>query len=63
MGDLHLTPEMIAGIEALSERIGVSQDTILRRAIFSYLAKFDPPAPEPEPEVSNVVSLHGGGNG
>ena len=41
MSDLALTPEMIDGIEKLAKRLEVKPETVLRRAVFSYLAKLN----------------------
>ena len=52
---LQLTEDMIAAIEMISERVGCRPETVLRRMVFTYAAKYsDKPT---KPDTTNVVSL------
>lgn len=54
---LQLTDDMIAAIEMISQRVGCRPETVLRRMVFSYAAKYsDKPM---KPDTTNVVSLRG----
>lgn len=54
---LQLTDDMIAAIEKIAKRAGSQPETVLRRMVFSYAAKYsDKPM---KPDTTNVVSLRG----
>jgi hypothetical protein len=51
----ELNEDMIAAITKVSDRVGCLPQTVLRRMVFSYAAKYsDKPK---EPDTTNVVSL------
>lgn len=56
MADLALTPEMIEAINRVASRHEVNPKTVLLRMVFSYAAKMDRSAIEPE--ATNVIALH-----
>ena len=51
----ELTDDMCAAIEIMAKRFDCTQQSILKRMIFSYAAKFEEPASKPD--MTNVVSL------
>jgi hypothetical protein len=51
----QLSEEMIAAINRVAYRMGVSPVSVLKRAIFTYTGKFD--RPMQQADATNVVSL------
>lgn len=56
---MNLTPEMIEAIDQVAKRMQATPASVLKRAIFSYAAKYGSPSPMALPEADNVVSLNG----
>jgi len=54
---LEITEDMRAAIEIMAKRFDCTPQSILKRMIFSYAAKFGEPASKPD--TTNVVSLMG----
>jgi len=51
----ELTDDMRAAIEIMAKRFNCTQQSVLKRMVFSYAAKFEGPASTPD--TTNVVSL------
>lgn len=54
---LQLSEEMVAAIHRMAAAKGVSPESVLKRAVFTYTGKHNRPIPPAD--ATNVVSLRG----